>query len=168
MKQAAKENLNQLHDMVRKISGETYRKEAEVFSGATVGQHTRHILEFYLILISGTFSDTLCYDKRKRDARMENDPTVALSAIEKVLAAIDTLKENQVLKFEANFNTDCSTSIQTTSSVGRELAYCIEHSIHHQALIKAGLISLGFKHIVDANFGVAYSTLRYKNSKCVQ
>ncbi|MCA1746680.1 MAG: hypothetical protein LC655_03220, partial [Bacteroidales bacterium] len=55
-----------------------------------------------------------------------------------------------------------------SSSVGRELAYCIEHSIHHQAIIKAGLIDLNCTELVSSEFGVAYSTIRYRNDSCAQ
>ena len=44
------------------------------------------------------------------------------------------------------------------SNVQRELAFNLEHAIHHQALIKIGLNQLG-QHM-ESGFGVAPSTLR--------
>ena len=48
------------------------------------------------------------------------------------------------------------------SSFERELLYCLDHAIHHQALIKIGLKELHLSHLVSPDFGVAYSTLRYR------
>jgi len=42
--------------------------------------------------------------------------------------------------------------------------YCLDHAIHHQALIKIGLKELQIADLVGDDFGVAYSTLRYRAS----
>jgi len=49
-----------------------------------------------------------------------------------------------------------------SSSFGRELVYCLDHAIHHQALIKIGLKELDCAQLVSEHFGVAYSTIRYR------
>ena len=51
---------------------------------------------------------------------------------------------------------------EVKSSFERELLYCLDHAIHHQALIKIGLKELELSHLVSPDFGVAYSTLRYR------
>ena len=168
MKTTAKENLIQLQDLVQALSIEQYNKESDILSGATIGQHIRHILEFYLLLVSGSFTGTISYDKRERDMRIETDPNFATNVIERVLSGINTLEETQTVKFEADYSSSGSSQIVISSSVGRELAYCIEHSIHHQAIIKTGLIGLNLKELVNEQFGVAYSTIRYRNDTCAQ
>ena len=50
------------------------------------------------------------------------------------------------------------------TSFDRELLYCLDHAIHHQALIKIGLKELQIADLVGDDFGVAYSTLRYRAS----
>ena len=49
----------------------------------------------------------------------------------------------------------------TASTVGRELAYLLSHTIHHYALIRL----LAYDHGVrlDAEFGVAPSTLKHRD-----
>ena len=162
MKNVAKDNLLQLKEMLQLISTEQYTRKSESLSGATVGQHIRHILEFYLLLVSGSFSGTISYDKRQRDRRIEESPQFAIETIDRLLPGIDTLEEQLMVKFEGDFTTDGAANRSIQSSVGRELAYSIEHSIHHQAIIKAGLIELGLKNLVNDKFGVAYSTIRYR------
>ncbi len=164
MKVVAKENLIQLREMLQIVNIDNYTHETDILSGSSIGQHIRHILEFYLLLISGSFSGTISYDKRQRDVRIEEDLQFAIKTIDRLLMGIDTLDENLTVHFEGDFTADSSSKNTILSSVGRELAYCIEHSIHHQAIIKAGLIALGLKDITNENFGVAYSTIRYRKN----
>ncbi len=168
MKTTAKENLIQLADLLNSISESDYTKKTNVLSGATIGQHIRHILEFYLLLVSGSFTGTICYDKRERDTRIENNPSFAREEIEKLLSGMDTLIEVEAVNLEADYTIEGKSENRIISSVGRELAYCIEHSIHHQAIIKAGLIAMGLSGITDTHFGVAYSTIRYRDNSCAQ
>ena len=168
MKTAAKDNLLQIKDLLGNLPVENYTSKPEILSGASIGQHARHILEFYLLLVSGSFSGTISYDKRERDVRIENNPESANQTIDRLIKGIDTLDVNLPVKLEADYTTGGIAQNHIKSSVGREMAYCIEHSIHHQALIKAGLIALGMGNSTDANFGVAYSTIRYRKDQCVQ
>jgi len=168
MKTIAKENLMQIMDLLNSISESDYTKKSEVLSGSTIGQHIRHILEFYLLLVSGSFTGTISYDKRERDIRIEESPSFAIEKIKKLLSGMDTLQEAETVSFEVDYSMEGNSGNRIISSVGRELAYCIEHSIHHQALIKAGLITMGISGITDSHFGVAYSTIRYRDNSCAQ
>lgn len=168
MKTVAKENLLQLREMLQIIKVESYTQKTEILSGSTIGQHIRHILEFYLLLVSGSFSGTVSYDKRQRDHQIEEQPDYAISTIDRLIKGIDTLDENLPVKFEDDFSINASSQSTIQSSVGRELTYCIEHSIHHQAIIKVGLIALGLSGLIDEHFGVAYSTIRYRENRCAQ
>jgi hypothetical protein len=168
MKTTAKENLLQIKDLVQVIGTEKYNTPSDILSGATIGQHIRHILEFYLLLVSGSFTGTVSYDKRERDLRLESDPDFAVKVIDRLLSGINTLDVTQTVKFEADYTSEGASQKMISSSVGRELAYCIEHSIHHQAIIKAGLIDLCCTDLVNNEFGVAYSTILYRNDSCAQ
>ena len=168
MKTVAKENLLQIRDFLFRINNEVYNDKPDVLSGATIGQHVRHILDFYVLLVSGASSGIVCYDKRERDIKVESDPEYAVKIIENVYSNIDKLDESAQIKIEADFTVNGSSKNQYLSSVSRELSYCIEHSIHHQALIKAGLITMGLINIIDEHFGVAYSTIRYRKDICAQ
>ncbi len=168
MKSVAKENLLQIRDLLGILTDVNYTAKPEILSGASIGQHTRHILEFYLLLVSGSFSGTISYDKRERDIKIENSLEFAKQTIDRLMNGIDILDIDLHVKLEADYTTGGNTQNHINSSVGRELAYCIEHSTHHQALIKAGLIALGLGNITDEHFGVAYSTIRYRKDQCAQ
>jgi len=162
MKKTAKDNLMQLRSLLFTLDETEYTRQQKILSGGTIGQHIRHILEFYLLLVSGSFTGTISYDKRERNPRIENSLSFAIDTINLLIPAMVLLKEEDPVGLEADYTTDGSSGNTVISSVGRELAYCIEHSIHHQALMKAGLIASGISHVIDDNFGVAYSTIRYR------
>jgi uncharacterized damage-inducible protein DinB len=162
MKETAKDNLLQLKSLLEILDEAEYNMKHNILSGATVGQHMRHILEFYLLLVSGSFEGTISYDKRERNQKIESSLSFAVDTINLLIPALSLLKEKDPVELEADYTEDGSSGNIVQSSIGRELAYCIEHSIHHQALIKAGLIAAGLAHTVDINFGVAYSTIRYR------
>lgn len=168
MKKVAKENLLQIRDLLSMICQEDYTAKPEILSGASIGQHVRHILEFYLLLVSGSFSGTISYDKRERNVKLEALPDYAVQTIDRLLKGLDTLELVDPVKLIADYSEVGSSENLINSSVGRELAYCIEHSIHHQALIKAALISLGSENLTNEQFGVAYSTIRYRKDSCAQ
>ena len=162
MKETAKDNLLQLRSLLNTLDETEYIRQHEILSGGTIGQHMRHILEFYLLLVAGSFTGTISYDRRERNPKIEISLSFAVDTINLLIPAMSLLKENDPVGLEADYTTDGSSGNTIISSVGRELAYCIEHSIHHQALIKAGLIVTGLSHVIDENFGVAYSTIRYR------
>ena len=145
-----------------------YTKKLEILSGSTVGQHMRHILEFYLLLVTGSSDGIISYDRRERDIRIENNISFALSTADRLLLDIETLELSESVKLDADYTNDGTSQNLIKSTIGRELAYCIEHSIHHQAIIKAGLFTMELSDLVNEHFGVAYSTIRYRNNVCAQ
>lgn len=167
MKIVLNENLKQLSHLLHAISIVDYIKEVDILSGSSIGQHMRHILEFYQIIVFAN-SKLISYDNRTRNKELQEDPKKAIAAIEQIIAILHTLDEKQDVKIEADFTTDGESCKEIKSSLGREMAYGLEHSIHHQALIKAGLIALNLKELVSDNFGVAYSTIRFKKQTCAQ
>ena len=168
MKNVFIENLNQLTDFLHKISETDYVSKPAVLSGSSIGQHIRHILEFYLLLIDSANNNTICYDKRDRDNNIENSKAYAIQVIAKISVNISNLDSKKTLNMKGDFTKGGDSEQCIISSVGREMAYCVEHSIHHQAIIKAGLIEMNLKNLVDENFGVAYSTIRHKKNVCAQ
>mgnify|MGYP006309613943 CR=1 FL=1 len=168
MKSLAKVNLDQLNDLLNRISAQNYNEKPAVLNGASIGQHIRHILEFYMLLIAGSASGVISYDKRKRELRIETEPDFAINTISKIKHELEKLELNTPVLFEADYTDDNSSNNYIQTSLNRELAYCIEHSIHHMALIKAGLIDMDLQDHTDEHFGVAYSTIRYRNTSCAQ
>ena len=84
------------------------------------------------------------------------------------MAKLNTIPHQKPLKVEANYSKNKSgINFVIDTSLYRELGYCLEHSVHHQALIKTALKEHECLGLIDQNFGIASSTIRNRNL-CVQ
>lgn len=160
-------NLEQIEDLLGKIPQEAYTFRSQMLSNVSIGQHIRHLLEFYICVLQGIENRTVCYDNRKRVLLWETSKQEALLAAKKVIDSLKSLQyiENQHIEVEGNFSYEEKTTLKLASSLFRELAYCLEHSTHHQALIKVSLIEQRLNHLIGDEFGIASSTIRYLNGK---
>ena len=155
--------LVQLSAVLNKITEEEYKSPLGVFSGASVSQHVRHILEFYICLINST-GNCVNYDDRKRDLRLEQDLSFTKSSIQEISKAIEAFTEDKEIELQAKFGT---TTHVIKSSLNRELLYAIEHGVHHMAILKMGIL-INFPHVkIAEDFGVAESTIQYRK-ECAQ
>ncbi|MDP3467999.1 MAG: hypothetical protein Q8S11_06670 [Daejeonella sp.] len=162
-----KENLEQIKNLIASLEEEKYQYKSQLLSDTTIGQHVRHILEFYLCIINGVSRGLVNYDSRERNIELEHNPVLAISCIDKICDDIECLSTYQEINLVGNFSTEGETLKTIRTSIDRELAYCLEHSIHHQALIKIGLIEQKMDHLINEGFGVAPATIRHKQ-QCAQ
>lgn len=153
-------NLMEQQELLLKLSDKQYQHQSELLSGASIGQHLRHVVEFYDCLLNGLSQEKINYEKRARSLELENNRKTAINKISSIIDHLLTLELNSRLYLEIE-----DTIIAT--SVERELYYNLEHSIHHQALIKVGLKEQNIGNMVSADFGVAPSTLKYRK-QCVE
>jgi len=162
MKTYCQENLNEIKKVLFQLTNEQYDHKAILLSQASIGQHVRHILEFYQSILNSLETKTVNYDNRKRNLLIETDCQYAIQIIDEINTslALDILDENYVLQGIFCAEEGKQTQIQT--SLFRELAYCLEHSIHHQALIKVGLLELDRLNFIDETFGLAPATIRHR------
>ncbi|EPR66165.1 DinB family protein [Cyclobacterium qasimii] len=169
MQAECKQNLNQLSLLLESLSTEQYNYKSELLSGASIGQHIRHIIEFYTCLSESFYLKLtqINYDKRKRDRSIEQETKNAILAIDKLIAFLNEEKVVGKATLVANFSLEDNHDCIMPSSYRRELAYCLEHSIHHQALIKISLSDQGLRHLVDEDFGVAPSTTKACQTKAI-
>lgn len=164
MNQYCKENLNEILQVVRNLSPEEFSHPSELLSGSSLGQHIRHILELYTALIDSPTPGIVNYDKRQRNAELERNPILAAEIIEDLIGKLTMTTLDRPMILQGDFGQADGESIDIKTSLFRELAYNLEHSIHHQALIKIGLVELGLKALIDENFGVAPATIRFRKS----
>ncbi|HET6244120.1 MAG: hypothetical protein H0V01_12690 [Bacteroidetes bacterium] len=161
------QHLQEIKSLVKSLTEEQYQFKSPLLSGASIGQHTRHILEFYLCLVEGRHKGIVNYDKRERNLDIETNLKFAIYTIDKICSNVSTYNICCELILEGNFSNEGEESVSVKTSYFRELAYNLEHSIHHQALIKIGLKEQNLDHLIPDNFGIAAATIRYKG-KCAQ
>ncbi len=154
-----KDSFAQLNVALNSISDEEYVRPSEHLSNATIGEHTRHIIEMYQCLLNGYDEGIVCYDQRKRDKDIQTNKELS----QKILAdiALRSERPNKDMRLRAVYGDAAAEELNVHTNYYRELAYNLEHTIHHMALIKVGLKELN-KTAVHESFGVASSTVRHR------
>lgn len=159
--QIVKQNLTENIELLHQLTNEELTLAYPELSNATIGEHMRHIIELIGSLLNNYEKGIINYDKRKRDVILQTNKIEAIKILEKYRVELD--KPNKQLLLKHNCFSD-NKMLET--NYFRELLYNLEHSIHHQALIKVALYRL--PHIKISNsFGIAPSTLEYKK-QCAQ
>ncbi len=154
-------NLDELIRLLQQLSNEEYSNPCVQLSNSSIGEHTRHIIELFQCLENQYESGVINYDQRQRNILIQTNTDFA---IEKIVAIQNNLdKENKNILLQQKID---GNEIQTESNYYRELLYNFEHSIHHQALIKVAILQYT-TITIDENFGVARSTIEYRN-QCAQ
>lgn len=156
--------LLSINDLIASISVKQYAQSCNVIFDGTVGQHFRHIIEFYQSILE-TNGTEICYDDRKRNLELEMKPTFAITVISRVISQIEHITMDCDMQLKGNFSeTDDLASQKISTSLERELAYALDHSVHHLALCKIALKHMGIA--VQKDLGVAPSTIRKRNLVC--
>jgi hypothetical protein len=164
LNQACINILDQLADLVSRIKESDYCKPIETLSNSTIGQHMRHTLEFFICLEGGCRNGTINYDKRAHDKLIETDKFLGLSAINRIKDFIQKQLEDSSLALEVGYDVSKDEFITIATNYSRELVYNIEHAVHHMALIKIGVREAASYIDLPSDFGIAASTIRYKES----
>jgi len=149
--------INELKEVLEELSEGCYSKPCKTLSGASIGQHTRHIIELYQSLLSGYNSGEVCYDNRKRDKKIEQEKNYAIEQFNKLQELLEKPNKLLILSYQLGEN-----KIRFESNYYREIMYNLEHLVHHQALIRVG-IEKETNILLTESFGVAFSTTQHKN-----
>jgi hypothetical protein len=155
-----KEQLEKLESLLTELTNEQYTHETPHLSNASIGSHTRHIIELLQCLLKGYKTNEVDYINRNRNLLLEQDKNEAGIALKKLIKEIN-LPDKELSFCSQELTVENMPKVYTTYF--REIVYNTEHTIHHLALIKVALIEMDLQ-IVHSDFGMAYSTIRYKNS----
>lgn len=164
LKQPIQSVFIQLSDSLSQLTDAEYSKQSTVLFNATIGQHVRHIIELFQCLENGYEPGIVNYEKRKRDYRIETDRNLAHILLKGIFNALS--RPNKEILLEADDYSDTKEPVTIPSNYYREMAYNLEHTIHHMALIRVGINEVSSITLPD-EFGVAYSTLKFR-SQCAQ
>ena len=150
----------EIEKICRQFSHDKFVEKIELLSGSSIGQHIRHIVEFYVCLFSD--KDYVNYDERERNLLIENSPLYTLEVLGILKDKVQNLDFEKNVIFKQSLNDD---KVFLSTSYARELIYLGEHTIHHFALIKIGITALCPELDLDQNFGVADSTIKYRSTQ---
>jgi uncharacterized damage-inducible protein DinB len=155
---ALSEALRDLSSVVRQLSVAEYTRPARADGSGSVGAHVRHCLDHVTALERGIATGLVDYDQRIRLTAIETDPMRALDAIAEISARLagagGELAEDSVSVSTQVMR--AAPPLVVGSTIGRELAFVISHTIHHSATIAVLLRTRGRR--LPRPFGVAPST----------
>jgi hypothetical protein len=164
LQQAVNTIFVQLADSLGQLSPPQYSQSCATLFNNTIGQHVRHIIELFQCLENGYGSGTVNYEKRKRDEEIETDKELAGRLLLDIHRGLN--KPNKTLTLEASYDEHDPDCIAIETNYYREIAYNLEHTIHHMALIRVGITEITNIQLPD-DFGVASSTIKYRK-QCAQ
>ena len=165
IKEAGENILDQISHVIEQISETDFVKPVEAFNGATIGQHFRHSLEFFLCLMNGSAEGLVSYDKRKHDKNIESNKLLALDVINKVKMFINHCDVNKAIDLQVSYDPNSEVEVIISSNMAREITYNIEHVVHHMALVKIGINEVSPYVTLPPEFGVAISTIKYHKTQ---
>ncbi len=155
-------SFDEMKSILLQFDDELYQKELEIISDASVGQHFRHIIEFYTCFTEAQQTNLVCYDERNRTYLWETSIIETLAILNELKSEINSIDMNKIIQLRQNYFGE-SHLIKSTNQ--RELMYCFDHSVHHFALIKIA-IETHFPTIkVPQNFGIASSTIAFQKQE---
>lgn len=157
----------QMTGLLERLDKTVFTRPLPLFNGGTIGQHVRHILECYVCLLEGGRYAHVDYSSRQRNATLSECPGAALAVLDYIAGAVKRQDEHQWMQIDGEFPEAPVRDERPVyfSSMGRELQYAFEHAVHHLAMIRIGLEAYFPEIPVEADLGVAPSTLKYRRGQ---
>lgn len=155
---ALRHRLDELMRLVLTMPADVYRARPSRMSGS-IGEHVRHALDHVSSLVAACPSAVLSYDHRTRGTAVENEPGAAVREMMRLGAALDRWADrplDEPVAVAALVSPD-GRSVTGWSTLARELAFVMSHTIHHQAIVALLLEQQG-SEAPDERFGYAPST----------
>ena len=165
IQQSVQQVFVQISESLEQLTCEQYCRPINSLSNATIGQHVRHIIELFICLENGYYTGLVNYDKRKRDLSIETDKDFANSLLKSIYLQLD--KKNKDLVLQATYDDLATEALSIETNYYREIAYNLEHTIHHMALIRVGINEVSSVQIPE-DFGVASSTIKFREKSVEQ
>lgn len=158
--------MRELRGLLARLSSDQYSARAgDLFANSTIGGHVRHCLDHARALVDGWRTGIVDYDHRARGTNIETDLAAADAELGRLIASVERLA-----KLDSDDSIGVSVmptrdgvSITLSSTLARELAFVLSHTIHHNATIRGIALSLGGGGAVPASFGYAPSTLAHQD-----
>jgi uncharacterized damage-inducible protein DinB len=151
--------LEQLRDVLSLLPTAAYVARPAAAVSGSVGEHVRHCLDHVTALAQAMDGDTLSYDARKRGTTVETDPVTAINEIERLFSRMAGWSRGYVdrtIHISALVDAEAPPALMRTT-LARELAFLVQHTVHHCAVIAVLLDTQGWR--VPRGFGLAPSTV---------
>jgi uncharacterized damage-inducible protein DinB len=152
--------LDELETLLIEVAPALYCARFAADVSGTIGEHVRHCLDHVSALLTADPSAALSYDRRHRGTAVETDGSEALRQIQQLKDALNAWSRRS-LDEPVRVTSMISSSgdgVSGWSTLARELAFVVSHTIHHYAII--GVLLAVHGHGVPAGFGHSPATPR--------
>ena len=156
------EVLDQLDGLLEQLDAEQYASPLPVLSKNSVGKHVRHLIEFWQCQLQGMAEGVIDYDARERNALLETDLLFVRHQLKQLKSFIGCLEADTELYLQISYGNAGSSRVGTT--LFRELAYNIDHTIHHLAIIRIAVVQTFPDVLFPPHVGLAYSTAKFQQT----
>ena len=154
LRNATKEVVEQLINLIEQCAEHF---DLTINERSTIGAHARHVIDHLHAIQNGLKDGQINYNIRSRGQAMETDPQQALVALNRFLAWLDEANLDDVaIPVVTEVSISQQQSVQADSSLHRELAYVISHTVHHLAHATLLLKTIGID--TDPALGIAPAT----------
>ena len=145
--------LDGLDSLLTELAPDVYCACFATDVSGSIGEHVRHCLDHVSALLGADASATLSYDRRQRGTAVETDPTQAVRQILQLKRGIETWSTRSLDEpiRVTSMISPAEDAVTGWSTLARELAFVVSHTIHHQAII--GLLLAVHGHEVPDRFG---------------
>lgn len=135
--------LDGLRHVILEMPEEAYVAIPMPGVSGSIGGHVRHTLDHIAAFAAAHPTVPLNYDRRERGTAVETDPAAALDAIAHLSILLSARSPQSIAHPVAvtSMVTASGESVTGWSTMARELAFVVSHTVHHQAMI-AVLLSL--------------------------
>ena len=163
------EVVDQLIEFVESLSDEDYRFNSSELFMSSIGQHLRHILDLYQVMITPEQEGLVDYDVRRRGLALETERQMGLLELRTLRNWLqnlspESLQQDVQVKTEVLLSETCSVNLPSTFA--RELVFTASHLMHHLALMVTIAKVIG--HKVDDAVGLAPATNTFVENTKVQ
>lgn len=161
---AADAILDQCSAYIDRVSDEQFVQESRVVPGGTIGKHVRHTLDHFRCAITTCCTEPIDYDHRCRGGCVESDRDEAKKEVATLRSLVGDLSEAELAETVTTrvmLAGDGHTA-DLESTRAREIFFAMHHAIHHNAILKAIGLELGFE--CPEGFGTAPSTINFEQA----
>lgn len=153
--------LEKMDALLEQMTDEDMTRPRGLLFGSSIGQHMRHILEFYSCLLTELEEASFSYDRRQRNLRIETEVGAARMSMHTSMTLLTGLAKDRELTMESELPGLPGYCAQRTT-LKRELAYLADHGVHHLAMVRIAL-EQELPHVVfPEHLGVAASTRNHR------
>jgi len=152
------ELLDQMRALLEALDDVEYATPAAGRSSGGIGGHVRHCVDHVTALLAARYTGVCAYDRRARGTDIETNRLAALRAIGGIVAVVahvDPALFGRDVAVETQLDRS-GTTMTTRSTLGRELVFVVNHTIHHNAIVAQMLQARGI--VTAPRFGLAPST----------